>query len=137
MSTTAERRVVGAIAVVALGGALGSLARYALDLAIPAMGIAGPFPWPTLVVNVLGCVLIGALSGVLSHDAWWVRPLVVTGILGGFTTMSAVAVESGDLLASGSWPRAGAYLAATLAGGLLGVLLGERMAHRAHRERRA
>lgn len=133
MSGRAERRVAGAIAVVALGGALGSLARYAVDLAVPAMGIVGAFPWPTLLVNVIGCVLIGALSAVLSQDAWWVRPLVVTGILGGFTTMSAVALESGDLLASGAWPLAGTYLVVTLAGGLVGVLVGERLAERSRR----
>ena len=128
-----ERRVLGALGVVALGGALGSLARYAVDLAIPAMGVLGPFPWPTLAVNVIGCVLIGALSSVLSADAWWVRPFVVTGILGGFTTMSAVAVESGALVSAGSGLLAGTYLAVTLVGGLLGVLLGERLADRAHR----
>lgn len=129
--SAAERRVPGALGVVALGGVIGTLARYAVDLAVPAMGVDGPFPWPTLLVNVIGCILIGALSGVLSVDAWWVRPFVVTGILGGFTTMSAVALESGDLLSGGSWLLAGAYLGVTLAGGLLGVLLGERLAARA------
>lgn len=129
----AERRVLGAIGVVAVGGAIGSLARYAVDLAVPAMGIGGPFPWPTLVVNIVGCVLIGALSGSLSHDAWWVRPLVVTGLLGGFTTMSAVALETTGLMNEGSWILAAVSLVVTLGSGLLGVLVGEWLAARAAR----
>ena len=135
MST--ESRVVGALGVVALGGSLGALARYAIDLAIPAMGVTGALPWATLLVNVVGCVLIGALSAVLAHDAWWVRPFVITGMLGGFTTMSAVARESGELLSAGSWLIAALYLGVTLAGGLAGVVLGERLTARAHRTRGA
>jgi fluoride exporter len=131
VTTAAEQRVVGVFGVVALGGALGALARYAIDLALPAAGIDGPFPWPTLLVNLIGCVLIGALSGVLSLDSWWVRPLVVTGLLGGFTTMSAIALESGEMLRAGSWMLAGTYLIVTLLFGLMGVVVGERLALRA------
>lgn len=127
-----ERRVIGAVAVVALGGAIGTLARYAIDLTFPAAGIDGPFPWPTLLVNLVGCILIGALSGVLSRDAWWVRPFVVTGMLGGFTTMSAVALQSGELLDDGAWFMVAVYLGATLIAGLAGVMVGERLTASAH-----
>lgn len=124
-----QRLVLG---VVAVGGAIGALARFGVDLAVPTLGIEGDFPWATLLVNVTGCVLIGALAVRLSrersHARWWVRPLVITGVLGGFTTTSAYALETAALLDAGRWNLAVTYLVATLAGGLLAVLAGERMA---------
>jgi fluoride ion exporter CrcB/FEX len=53
-------------------------------------------------------------------------------MLGGFTTMSAVALESGELLDDGAWLMVAAYLGATLLAGLAGVMVGERLAARAH-----
>lgn len=124
-----QRLVLG---IVALGGAIGSLVRFGIDLAVPALGIEGDFPWATLLVNVTGCVLIGALAVRLaregSRDPWWVRPLVITGVLGGFTTTSAYALETAVLLDAGRADLAMTYLVATLAVGLLAVLAGERMA---------
>mgnify|MGYP001260838410 CR=1 FL=1 len=80
-----------ALLMVAAGGALGAVLRYAVSLAGLALFGAG-FPWGTLVVNILGSLAIGALAaqGVGGH----VRLLLVPGLLGGFTTFSAFSLEA-------------------------------------------
>jgi CrcB protein len=123
--------------LVALGGALGALGRYAVDLAVQTQGIA--LPWATLAVNLLGCLLMGFLvSYVLAHPArhpLW-RPFLGIGVLGGFTTFSAFAGDAVVLLETGAWGWAAAYVTATLVGGLL-VLRGSVAAGTALRRRRA
>lgn len=76
------------IAEVAAGGALGALARYALGKAIPT-SMTG-FPWDTFTINMLGCLAMGVLTSYLlsGRPHAYVRPLAVTGYLGGFTTFS-------------------------------------------------
>ena len=118
-------RVVG---TVALGGALGALARWALVEVFPHD--PGRFPWATFLTNVLGCLLIGVLMVlVVEHwpDQLLLRPFVGTGILGGFTTFSTYAVDTRTLLAHGHGPLAAAYLLGTLAAGLLAVVTGLRL----------
>src|SRR5690349_543312 len=82
------------VAVVALGGATGASARYGAGLLWPTA--AGGFPWTTLVVNAIGCAVIGVFMVVIS-EAWaahrLVRPFFGTGVLGGFTTFSTYAVD--------------------------------------------
>jgi CrcB protein len=109
---------------VALGGAVGGVARYGLALAVPAD--RGEPPLGTLAVNLLGCLALGLVVGRWRHTVW-VRPVVGTGVLGGFTTWSALAVET-DRLVSGAPALALAYLAVTTLGGLGAVLLGLRLA---------
>jgi CrcB protein len=120
--------VVGAIAA---GGALGALAREAVAEAIPRQG--ADVPWATLLTNITGCFLIGVLM-VLVVERWpqrhLVRPFFGTGILGGFTTFAAYAVESRVLLAAGHPVTAGAYVASTLVGGLVTVVAGLRLTER-------
>lgn len=83
---------------VALGGALGSVLRYGISLAGIALFGAG-FPWGTLAVNVIGSAAIGALVAAgLEGQA---RFLLITGLLGGFTTFSAFSIETVAL-----WERA-------------------------------
>ena len=79
--------------MVAMGGALGSLARYALGAAVISR-FPSRFPFATLIVNVTGCFLIGAIMPLLarSHANW--RLLLVVGFLGGYTTFSAFAFET-------------------------------------------
>jgi fluoride exporter len=115
-----------ALLLVALGGAAGSVARYTLStLSIQLLG-AG-FPWGTLVVNVLGSAAIGVLGG-MGVDGGW-RLLLVTGMLGGFTTFSAFSLETG-LLWQRHWSLAVVYVAASLALGLAAFALCYALARR-------
>lgn len=113
------------LAVIALGGILGSLGRYGMNLLI-GDGDPAHLPWATLAVNLLGCLAIGivASSPAVSSGPSWLRPFLITGILGGFTTFSAFALETGVLLDAGHIGVAAAYVAGTLALGLLAVRLG-------------
>jgi CrcB protein len=112
------------VAVVALGGALGATARYALSLNWPAP--PGGFPWATFWTNVVGCAVIGVFMVVIT-DVWvahrLVRPFFGTGVLGGFTTFSTYAVDIQKLVDHGRPGTGLAYLAATLLAALTAVWL--------------
>jgi CrcB protein len=113
----------------ATGAALGSLARWGIAEAVPVP--RGGWPWPTLVVNLVGCLLIGVLIGVLAvrrPHALWARTFLGAGVLGGFTTFSAFAVETVDLVRGGSVLPAAGYVAVSVAGGVLAVAIGVRSA---------
>ncbi|MGW1195657.1 fluoride efflux transporter CrcB [Streptomyces sp. NPDC002536] len=110
------------VAVVALGGAIGSAARYGASLVWPTA--PGAFPRTTLLVNATGCAVIGVFMVVIT-DVWaahrLVRPFFGTGVLGGFTTFSTYAVDIEQLVGHGRPGSALAYLAATLLSALAGV----------------
>lgn len=114
------------VAVVALGGMIGAGARYAATLAWPTT--PATFPWTILLVNVIGCTVIGAVTALL--EQWptrrWVRPLLGTGVLGGFTTFSAYALDVTQLMATGHYPTALGYLIATPVAALLATGLAAR-----------
>jgi CrcB protein len=118
--------------VVAAGGALGALCRWLVAEALPDVG--GGFPWDVLLVNLLGCLLIGVLM-VLVVEKWpdrpLVRPFAGTGVLGGFTTFSAYVADARALVASGHAATAVAFVVVTLAGGLVAVVAGLRLTERA------
>ena len=114
------------VLLVAGGGALGALARWAASLAGDRLLPKG-FPWATLLVNVAGCLAIGLVYTVIERrfpesTSW--RPLLVTGFLGAFTTFSAFSWEADGLLREGAFARAGAYLLGSVAFGLLAVRVG-------------
>ncbi len=111
--------------MIALGGALGALGRHAVAVAFGDWD-PGRLPWATLLVNIVGCVAIGAVaaSPAVARGPWWLRPFLITGILGGFTTFSALALETGLLLDAGRWFVAAAYVTVTMVVGLLAVRLG-------------
>ncbi|MDF3299249.1 fluoride efflux transporter FluC [Streptomyces tropicalis] len=119
------------VAVVALGGAVGATARYALSLAWPTP--AGGFPWATFCTNVAGCAVIGLFMVVIT-DVWaahrLVRPFFGTGVLGGFTTFSTYTVDIQKLVGSGHAPTGLAYLAATPVAALAAVWLAVTAARR-------
>lgn len=112
--------------LVMCGGAIGTACRYGTNLLAASLwGIR--FPWGTLIVNLVGCLLIGFAFG-LAERASWVTPTVrlffVTGVLGGLTTFSSFAVETVNTAgASGGYLAMGNFVANT-AGGLLLVLIG-------------
>jgi fluoride exporter len=86
-----------AVLLVALGGAVGSVARYGVGVAAARwLGLASP--WGTLAVNVLGGLAIGLLAARVSPDQENTRLLIGTGLLGGFTTFSAFSLETVRLM---------------------------------------
>jgi fluoride exporter len=115
------------ILLVALGGALGSVARYKLSGYILHHTIDWRFPAGTFAVNVIGCLIAGLLAGlaerheILSPD---VRLLLFTGVLGGFTTFSAFGLETMFLLKRGDVMVAAANIVLSVVAGLLALWLG-------------
>jgi CrcB protein len=110
---------------VALGGAVGTLARYALDRGLPTA--PGHFPTATLIINMSGSFLIGLLLPFALHRASLhplFRPFLVTGLLGGWTTYSALATDAASLTRSGHGLVALGDVGVTLVGGLALVALG-------------
>ena len=107
--------------LVAVGGALGSVARYGLGQAVDARWDAD-FPVGTLLINLLGSFAIGAVAGFTSDPA--VRQLVMVGILGGFTTFSSFSLQTVQLMNAGRYPVAAGYVAASVVLCVLGTMLG-------------
>lgn len=112
--------------VVAAGGVLGSLARWGVGVALPHTG--RQFPWSTFTVNVVGCLLIGALMHV-EEKRWsphrYRRSFLRTGVLGGFTTFSAYGLDAQALVLAGAGALAAVYVAATLVAGVVAVRAGD------------
>lgn len=109
----------------ALGGALGALARWGVATAVPHS--PGGWPWATLLVNLTGCLLIGVLLAVLTGRfpaATRLRPFLAVGVLGGYTTFSAFAMEVVGLGETGAWLVAAGYVLASVVGGVGCVVLG-------------
>lgn len=119
------------ILIVALGGAIGSVARYKLSGYVLHHTIDWRFPAGTFVVNVAGCLVAGILAGlaekhhVLSADT---RLFLFTGVLGGFTTFSAFGLETMFLLKRGEVLVAGANVVLSVVAGLAALWLGLGMA---------
>ena len=126
--------MIGYVAA-ALGGALGALARWGLTETFPADG--GSWPWATLVINVCGCLALGLLLGLVfvrSPGSPWLRPFLGTGVLGGFTTYSAFAVETVQLTDAGRPGLAAGYVLVSMAGGVAAAALGLLVGRAAARE---
>ncbi|PWW66494.1 fluoride efflux transporter FluC [Actinokineospora spheciospongiae] len=104
------------LAAVSAGGVLGALARYGLGTLLPA-------PWATWLVNVSGCLLIGALMAVITRTgphSPLLRPFLGVGFLGGYTTFSTAVVDTAHLPP----PTALLYLFGTLFAAVPAVALG-------------
>jgi CrcB protein len=103
---------------IALGGAAGSVLRYALQAALrPA---SGGFPWGTLAVNLAGSFLIGLCAALAERQGGgsWIRPWLMVGLLGGFTTFSAFSLENMQMLRQGQLLTLFLYVVASVAAGL-------------------
>ena len=124
MSSGANILLVGA------GGFIGSIARYLLSGWVLHHTLGGKFPWSTFVVNVLGCLLIGVLSGMIERLEWFtpqMRLLLLTGLLGGFTTFSTFGLETVFLLRRGEVLIAVAYTLSSVAVCITAVWVGLRL----------
>lgn len=120
------------LALIAIFGALGTLARYGLQ-GLVQMRIAGTFPYGTLLVNLSGCFLLGligqlALNRMVISPDW--RVAIAVGFFGGYTTFSSFGWETAKMLEDGEWLRASAYVGASVAAGLLLSVAGIRLANR-------
>ncbi len=111
---------------VAVGGAFGAVARFAIDGWVSER-TSGIFPWGTLVINLSGAFLLGLLAtlaidrSVLSPD---IRPIAMIGFLGAYTTFSTWMLDCWRLLEEGAWALAAANLVGSVLLGLVAVGLG-------------
>jgi len=122
---TVVRRNAELLPVIAVGGALGSLARWAVGKGVPH-GSAS-YAWSTFLINVSGALLLGVLMA-LVLDVWserqYVRPFLGVGVLGGYTTFSTYLLDERGLVTGGRPGVALAYLFATLVVGFTGTAVG-------------
>ena len=121
--------------LVAIGGALGSMARYGVGLGAARLFPASTWPWGTLTVNVLGGLAMGLLVGWLSLKAGvgqeTVRVFAAVGVLGGFTTFSAFSLETALMIERRQFAMAGGYVAASVVLSIAALFLGLMVARRA------
>ena len=110
---------VRTVLLVFVGGSLGGVARYGVSRGWPTSAPYG-FPWSTLIVNLTGAFALAVLVVAVVrrwHSVNWPRRLLGTGFLGAWTTFSAVAVSTDQLLAHGHAGTAVVYVVASLLGG--------------------
>lgn len=108
---------------VALGGAMGSAARHGVN--ILAGRLSPGFPLGTLAVNIAGCLAMGLLAAALAHrGGQHLAPFLLTGVLGGFTTFSAFALDSLTLWERGAAATALGYVAGSVLLSLAAVMAG-------------
>jgi CrcB protein len=113
---------------IAVGGALGSMARHGVNVLVHGRWPTMKFPLATAIVNVAGCLVIGVLAGLIMSGRitprlYW-REFVFVGILGGFTTFSTFGLDTVTLARTHSMPGAVWNVIAQVALGLLAVQLG-------------
>lgn len=111
---------------VALGGALGSSARYLFSAQM--LRLYGPnFPWGTLGVNLIGCFIMGVLAESFAlrfNVSGEMRSFLMTGLLGGFTTFSAFSLDAGNMIERHDYTLAGLYIAASVIGSIVALFFG-------------
>lgn len=119
---------------VAVGGAVGAMARYALGVqALRMWGAA--WPYGTFVANIVGGLLMGVLAGLLAHrggaDQERLRLLLGVGVLGGFTTFSAFSLETALMIERRSYGQALGYTLASVVLSVTALFLGLLLARKA------
>jgi fluoride exporter len=130
--TTRHPLHVSMVAGVALGGAVGAVLRYSVSGALPDTSTG--FPWTVFAINVVGCFLLALLPAFAAvRRRPLLPPMLGTGVLGGFTTLSTYAEQSRGLVASGHTATAAAYVVGTLAACLLAVAVADRFSSAAAR----
>ena len=120
------------IFLIALFGAVGTLARYGLQGVVQTR-MGGTFPYGTLLINLTGCFLLGligqfTLNRIVISPDW--RIAIAVGFFGGYTTFSSFGWETAKMLEEGEWLRASTYVGASVIFGLLLSVAGIRLANR-------
>jgi CrcB protein len=117
---------------IALGSALGGMARYWCSLVV-ATATGSAFPWGTMTVNVVGSGLIGAAMGILEPGGRWqmsiatrdfINYFFMIGVLGGYTTFSSFSLQTLTLVRDHQWLQAGANVLLSVTLCLLAVAAG-------------
>lgn len=114
------------ISAIAAGGAIGAVARYLMTHWVMKL-TGGGFPWGTMAVNVLGSLLMGVLIELLAlrfNLGPATQALIVTGILGGFTTFSTFSLEAALLIERHAFGAAALYVGGSVILGLAGLFAG-------------
>jgi fluoride exporter len=118
---------VNSALIVALGGAIGSVLRYLLSVWTFHHAADWRFPIGTFAVNIIGCLMVGILAGlIVKHHLFSpeVRLFLITGIAGGFTTFSAFGMETFYLLRRDEALIAGGYVISSVVVGLIAIWAG-------------
>ncbi|MBO1766722.1 MULTISPECIES: CrcB family protein [unclassified Allobranchiibius] len=133
LAPTPPGRELGTLAMISIGGVVGAVGRYRVGVQWPTSAVG--FPWTTFFINVIGSTLLGALLGGIELRTAWARwrPLLGTGVIGGFTTFSTFAVDNQRLVRDGHTITALSYATATLAVCAAGTMAGDYLVHRSHR----
>jgi fluoride exporter len=118
--------------LIALFGAIGTLARYGLQGAVQ-IRMGSMFPYGTLLINLTGCFLLG-LIGQLTLNRMLIssdlRIAIAVGFFGGYTTFSSFGWETAKMLEDGEWLRAATYVGASVFAGLLLSVAGIHLANK-------
>jgi CrcB protein len=117
--------------LVAVGGALGSMARHGLNQLVHQRALSSTFPVGIFLINIAGSIVIGAIAGALAsgrlHWTYPARTFVVVGLLGGFTTFSSFSLDTFTLIRAGHHVQALWNVAGQVGLSLIGVWLGFRI----------
>jgi len=118
--------------LIALFGAIGTLARYGLQ-GVVQIKMGSTFPYGTLLINLTGCFFLG-LVGQLTLNRMIISPdwrvAIAVGFFGGYTTFSSFGWETAKMLEAGEWLRAGTYVASSVVLGLILSVAGINIANR-------
>jgi fluoride exporter len=118
--------------LIALFGAIGTLARYGLQ-GVVQIRMGSMFPYGTLLINLTGCFLLG-LIGQLTLNRMLIssdlRMAIAVGFFGGYTTFSSFGWETAKMLEDGEWLRAATYVSASVFAGLLLSVAGIHLANK-------
>jgi fluoride exporter len=119
---------MGRILLIGIGGLIGTLLRYGIGGALTRLKVGASFPYETLVINVTGCLAIGALAGLAETRGilgGTSRAVVFIGLLGGFTTFSTFGYETFQLARSGQVITAATSIALQVVLGVSAVWAGD------------
>lgn len=111
-----------------LGGGLGAMARYSISRLLPTA--EGSFPYATFIANVISCIILGLLIGILIHKELSTKTqlILMTGFCGGFSTFSTFSAETYQLIEQGQLGLAFGYILSSLAVCLVCIFIGMKLA---------